>query len=446
MDQEYDVIIMGTGLKECILSGLLAVKGKKVLHIDRNHYYGGESASLNLKDLFLKFKPNTEANEGKLGKSKYYNIDLCPKFIMACGNLVKLLLYTQVTRYLQFKSVAGSFVVKDDKIHKVPASPSEALGSSLMGIFQKNKYKNFLQYVTDYKQNEPSTHKGYDATKATTKQVFEYWGLDENTQAFTGHSVALWTDDSYLNKPFKETLERINLYAYSVSQYGNSPYIYPVYGLGGLPESFSRLSAVYQGTFILRQAVDEVLYGEDGKVTGVRSGNDVAKCKQLIGDPSYFQDTPKVRKNGQVAKWLFILNHPVNSTNGAHSAQIIIPAKHSKRNSDVYISVISAEHQVAAPGKYVAMIQGNVETSDPKKELAFAARLLGDYEEDFFFVTDLYEPTSNGVAEQVFITESYDSTSHFESATNEVIELYERITGEKLDLSKPIGSQDLNNE
>ncbi len=44
----YDVIVLGTGLTECILSGLLSVEGKKVLHMDRNDYYGGESASLNL--------------------------------------------------------------------------------------------------------------------------------------------------------------------------------------------------------------------------------------------------------------------------------------------------------------------------------------------------------------------------------------------------------------
>ena len=47
-DEEYDVVVLGTGLTECILSGLLSVEGKKVLHMDRNDYYGGESASLNL--------------------------------------------------------------------------------------------------------------------------------------------------------------------------------------------------------------------------------------------------------------------------------------------------------------------------------------------------------------------------------------------------------------
>jgi len=51
MDEEYDAIVLGTGLKECIISGLLSVDGYKVLHIDRNNYYGGQSASLNLNQV-----------------------------------------------------------------------------------------------------------------------------------------------------------------------------------------------------------------------------------------------------------------------------------------------------------------------------------------------------------------------------------------------------------
>ena len=45
MNEEYDCIVLGTGLKECILSGMLSVSGKKVLHIDRNTYYGGDTGN-----------------------------------------------------------------------------------------------------------------------------------------------------------------------------------------------------------------------------------------------------------------------------------------------------------------------------------------------------------------------------------------------------------------
>jgi Rab GDP dissociation inhibitor len=39
-----------------MLSGLLSVDGKKVLHMDREDYYGGASASLNLTQVRGEFK------------------------------------------------------------------------------------------------------------------------------------------------------------------------------------------------------------------------------------------------------------------------------------------------------------------------------------------------------------------------------------------------------
>ena len=58
MDDVYDVVVCGTGFIECILSGLLSLEGKKVLHIDRNGFYGGEGASVNLTNMWKLFRPN----------------------------------------------------------------------------------------------------------------------------------------------------------------------------------------------------------------------------------------------------------------------------------------------------------------------------------------------------------------------------------------------------
>ena len=57
------MIVCGTGLKECILSGMMSQQGKKVLHVDRNSYYGGESASLNLEQLYERFKPGQTVSQ-----------------------------------------------------------------------------------------------------------------------------------------------------------------------------------------------------------------------------------------------------------------------------------------------------------------------------------------------------------------------------------------------
>ena len=52
-------------------------------------------------------------------------------FCWTVGQLVKLLIHSGVTRYLEFKSVEGSYVWKrGGKIHKVPSNESEALSSS----------------------------------------------------------------------------------------------------------------------------------------------------------------------------------------------------------------------------------------------------------------------------------------------------------------------------
>ena len=71
------------------------------------------------------------------------------------------------------------------------------------------------------------------------------------------------------------------MYMTSLSRYGKSPYIYPLYGLGELPQGFARLAAIYGGTYMLDKKPDEILYDENGKVCGVKSGDEVAKCKVI---------------------------------------------------------------------------------------------------------------------------------------------------------------------
>lgn len=72
----------------------------------------------------------------------------------------------------------------------------------------------------------------------------------------------------------------------SHGRYGDSPFIYPVYGLGGIPEGFSRMCAINGGTFMLNTDISEIIY-ENGKIAGVKSGNEIAKCSMVVCDPTY---------------------------------------------------------------------------------------------------------------------------------------------------------------
>lgn len=433
MDEEYDAIVLGTGLKECILSGMLSVSGKKVLHIDRNKYYGGESASITpLEDLFSKFAFETN-NLEEYGRVRDWNVDLIPKFLMANGLLVKLLIHTEVTRYLEFKVIEGSYVYKGGKIYKVPADEKEALASSLMGMFEKKRFRSFLIFVKDFSVDDPKTWKEIDPHKTTSQQLYEYFKLDKETAEFTGHALALYRDDEYLNQPCSDLIQRVRLYSESLARYGKSPYLYPLYGLGELPQGFARLSAIYGGTYMLDKPVDEIVV-ENGKVVGVRSGGEMARCKQVYCDPSYVPE--RVAKVGQVVRCICLLNHPIPNTKDSLSCQIIIPQKQVGRKSDIYVSLVSYTHQVAAKGWFVAMVSAFVETNNPELEIKPGLDLLGPIRQKFVSVMDIYKPTDNGLESQIFISESFDPTTHFETTCLDVLDIYKRGTGEEFDFSK----------
>jgi Rab GDP dissociation inhibitor len=102
---------------------------------------------------------------------------------------------------------------------------------------------------------------------------------------------------------------------------------------------------------------------------------------------------------------------------------------------DTYISMISSSHQICAKGIFVAIISATVETENPEEEIAPAVSLLGDVLDMFVSVSNVYEPTEEGFESNLWITSSYDATSHFESASEEILEIYQKVVGEKLDLN-----------
>ncbi|KAI8062391.1 GDP dissociation inhibitor [Gongronella butleri] len=434
MDEEYDVIVLGTGLTECILSGLLSVDGKKVLHLDRNSYYGAESASLNLTQVYERFRNGQTPPEG-LGRDRDWNIDLIPKFMMANGEIVKFLTHTDVTRYLEFKQIAGSFVYSNKRISKVPANELEALSSPLMGIFEKRRMKKFLEWVQKYNVADPSTHQGIDINRVSMRDAFKSFGLSESTQEFIGHAMALHLDDGYLDQTARDTVEKVRLYAGSVLRYGKSPYIYPLYGLGDLPQAFARLSAVYGGTYMLNTDAQEFLYDDQGKIVGIKTAEGTARAKQVICDPSYAP--AKVKKVGSVVRAICLLDHPIPNIGDIDSVQIVIPQKQIGRQHDVYIACVSADHMVCPKDSYLAIVSTIVETDKPAEmEIIEGLKLLGPIKEKFVSVSPLEVPIEDGTNDQVFISRSYDATSHFETVCDDVHDLWKRITGEPLVLKK----------
>ncbi|WAR26431.1 GDIB-like protein [Mya arenaria] len=362
MDEQYDVIVLGTGLTECVLSGLMSVSKKKVLHMDRNDYYGGESASLTpLDQVYNHFKMGVAPPE-HFGRGRDWNVDLIPK-------------------YLEFKSIEGSYVFKGNKIHKIPANEKEGLGT--IWIPKKTPVRRCSLNLGLTRTPRILTAMELLCIGVRNTRMHRCWSSLIGESCIMNH----WRDSGNLR--------------------------------------------IFTHCTALENCHRDL---QDGKVVGVESEGEVAKCKQVICDPSYAPD--KVKKTGQVVRAICILNHPVKDTKDVASVQIIIPQNQVNRKHDIYVSVVSATHQIAAKGFYLAIVSTTVETGNPEQELQIGLDLLGAIEQKFVTVSDMFEQIPGTEESNVFISKSYDATSHFETTCDDVLDLYEKIMGEKFDFSQ----------
>merc|ERR1719192_2312608 len=96
-----------------------------------------------------------------VGRSKDFNIDLCPKFLMAGGDLVKILLKTRVTKYLDFKSIGGSYVFNEEKqsIVEIPMTAKQAWNTSLLNLAGKKRFGDLLSFVNSVDIDDEATWK-----------------------------------------------------------------------------------------------------------------------------------------------------------------------------------------------------------------------------------------------------------------------------------------------
>ena len=288
----------------------------------------------------------------------------------------------------------------------------------------------------------------------TMKALYDHFWLSEDTADFVGHAMALQRDEAYKAQCAAPTMAACKVYVDSLATMVQStpsfrsPYLYPQYGLSGLPEGFARACAVNGGAFCLNAGDVELLF-EDGSTTpsdggaqiaGVRTKNcrmfgegAPAACKApiVIGNPNFFPDSMKKATGEKIVRSIFILDRPVPNTDDSESTMIILPQKWFGRSSDIYITVVGSGHLVAPKGKYIVICSTTVETADPIAELAPALKIIGGtFLKRFNHITERFVPATSGNMNGCYMTNSLDATANFEGVMANALEIYESIFGE----------------
>lgn len=405
----FDYIILGTGLTETAISCMLSKKKDiKVLHIDKNDTYGSEFATLQYKQLEKHFN-SSEFNAEFLGQDRHFNVDLTPKLLLQDSRMKEFLLENEIHELVSFTSIKGSFMYTD-RLHSIPTNEAESLRSSVVSLMQKYKVIKFFWHVRSYFDDCSIP------MKDTMLEEFQSFGLSEESINFIGHAIALNLDDSYLLKSPRITYDRIVKYVSSIVSYDDmqSPYIYPLYGLSELCQSFSRKAALNGVLFMLRADIKKI---EKNEIFLVDPNGDshYFTAKTIIADPRYYGDSRVTKK---IIRCIAILRK-----GRLESRNIIFMKDQLGRKNDVFCVVLGSDEYACPKGYEIGIISTIKETDNPYAEIEPVLAKL-DVIKYFLEIRDVYENDDTG---EVIFTKNVDESAVLDNIYDDIERISKKL-------------------
>ena len=210
-----------------------------------------------------------------------FNIDIAPKVLFSRGPLVEALISANISHYAEFKSVTRILTYMDGKVEEVPCSRADVFSSSVISMVEKRMLMKFLTFCLDFEQQKDQ-YEGYEDRPYA--EFLQSRRLTPNLQHFIIHAIAMVKPET----PTLQGLKATQGFLQSLGRYGNTPFIWPLYGAGEMPQAFCRMCAVFGGLYCLRRDASGItINNANNECTGVISNNQLLKCKQLILGHSY---------------------------------------------------------------------------------------------------------------------------------------------------------------
>lgn len=409
----FDLVVLGTGLGQALVAAAAAKNGKQVLHLDREKEYGGHWRSMTARGLHQWVqKVQERLAKGKEDKAdvqeaewdvysdaeivgeemdltdredKDYCIDLAaPKLAYCEGELVRTLIDSGTCKYVEFKPLEGSYLWTRSKFMRIPASRAEVFRDKTLPLVQKRMLMRYLQDAMAENGSQAS-----EPRPEVDNQMFvnhlEDRGMPEELQDLLVYGVAQLTKNERdaPSTTVREAMVRVQQYVASIGKFGQGQgaFLLTYYGNGDLPQAFCRTAAVKGATYILSEAVSEILL-KDGEGTkkqcaGIQlESGQILGCKQLVGSSAALC---KQSSNDQVvSRCVCILDG--SCVRGESQALFIFPPgsvpEHKSRAARAL--QVGSTCQVCPRGKYLLYltIENTKEESSARDDLEPFLNLL----------------------------------------------------------------------
>ncbi|XP_060231668.1 rab proteins geranylgeranyltransferase component A 1 isoform X1 [Meriones unguiculatus] len=198
-------------------------------------------------------------------EGRRFNIDLVSKLLYSRGLLIDLLIKSNVSRYAEFKNITRILAFREGIVEQVPCSRADVFNSKQLTMVEKRLLMKFLTFCMEYEEH-PNEYKGYEET--IFSEYLKTQKLTPNLQYFVLHSIAMTSETTSCTI---DGLKATKNFLQCLGRYGNTPFLFPLYGQGELPQCFCRMCAVFGGIYCLRHSVQCLVVDKESR-----------KCKAMI--------------------------------------------------------------------------------------------------------------------------------------------------------------------
>jgi Rab proteins geranylgeranyltransferase component A len=162
--------------------------------------------------------------------------------------------------------------VLNGEVDIVPGSRADIFTKKNVSIIEKRLLMKFITQCVEYGKEDTEKSETDDFSSFPQDGKFidlmKQQKLSKNLIHYILYAMCMGNEKT----TFEEGLQSIKTYLTSIGRYGNTSYLFPMFGCGEIPQCFCRLCAVFGGIYWLGQSVTDTKI-EDKETENVVSMN-----------------------------------------------------------------------------------------------------------------------------------------------------------------------------
>ncbi|XP_019572992.2 rab proteins geranylgeranyltransferase component A 1 [Rhinolophus sinicus] len=293
-----------------------------------------------VEDIAEQPKQNRITYSQIIKEGRRFNIDLVSKVLYSRGLLIDLLIKSNVSRYAEFKNITRILAFREGRVEQVPCSRADVFNSKQLSMVEKRMLMKFLTFCMEYEEHLDE-YKAYE--QITFSEYLKTQKLTPNLQYFVLHSIAMTSETA---SSTIDGLKATKNFLHCLGRYGNTPFLFPLYGQGELPQCFCRMCAVFGGIYCLRHSVQcLVVDKESGKCKAIidQFGQRIMSKHFLVEDSYFSENTCSHVQYRQISRAVLITDRSVLQTDSDQQISILtVPAEESGTSAVRVIELCSS--------------------------------------------------------------------------------------------------------